>query len=131
MVSTGEGRVTIGDCKQANEIVVYELLTLEYHVYLSSHQIEISGKVTDEPLPCEAIMQGCGRINNPTISCSDTRLPLAALSLPRRFVSPSPNQNYQTCLLGVGILRLLVRLYIPRVMNYTNRKQLGHPILLK
>lgn len=49
LVHTDKFRVTVGDRKEANEIVAYEIFTLQY-VYLSSPQVEMLVRVTGESM---------------------------------------------------------------------------------
>ncbi|XP_062704882.1 uncharacterized protein LOC134287222 [Aedes albopictus] len=136
MVGTGKLRVSVGDRKQANEIVAYELFTLEYFVYIPSHQVEISGKVAEGSLTCETIMQGCGRFKNPSlppVQILDCRqLHSVCQEGEKKVYTPSDefcvtfSGSALPDLLVIGKLRLPVRLYVPKVMNCTNCKQLGH-----
>lgn len=135
-VGSGKLRVTVSDRKQANEIVACELFTREYQTYLPSHRVEIAGVVTEGSMTCEELMQGCGRFKNPSLpsvpilECKQ----LHSVSLVGEKKIYSHSESFCVTFSGsalpnflvIGKLRLPVRLYVPKVMNCTNCKQLGH-----
>lgn len=135
-VGTSKLRVTVSDRKQANEIVTCELFTLEYRVYLPSNEVEISGVVTEGSLTCDEIKQGSGCFKNPSlppVQILDCRQMHSVLREGEKKVF-SLSDSFCVTFSGsalpdfvvIGKLRLPIRLYVPKMMNCTNCKQLGH-----
>lgn len=130
MVGSGKLRVTVGDRKQANEIVASELFTLEYKVYIPSAAVEVSGVVTEGSMTIEELKQGSGRFKNVSLP------PVEILECKQMYsVSQEGDKRvYKTsdsfCVtftgsalpdyVVIGKLRLPVRLYVPKVMNCVN-----------
>lgn len=130
-------RVTVGNRKQANEIVACELFTLEYRVYIPSRDVEIEGVVTEASLTCDDFLKrGVGVFKNPVppevkiLDC--TQMQSASLDGTKKIYSLT--DSFRVTFSGstlpdyvrIGRVRLPVRLFIPRVMNCTKCKQLGH-----
>ena len=130
-------RVSVGSLKQANEIAACELFTREYHVYVPSREVEIDGVVSESSLTCEDLMQyGIGRFKDPMLQpvkileCKQ----LYSVSVAGGKKTYSPSGSFRVTFAGSALpshvvidkVRLPVRLFIPRVMNCLNCKQLGH-----
>lgn len=135
-VSTSKLRVSVGDRKQANEIASYELFTLEYHVYLPSNEVEIRGVITEGSMTCDEIKQGCGRFKNrflPSVQILDCKQ-MHSVSHEGEKKVYSLSDSFCVTFSGSALpdyvmidkLRLPVRLYVPKVMECANCKQLGH-----
>lgn len=130
-------RVNVGNLKQANEIVACELFTLEYRVYIPSHNVEIEGVVTEASMTCDDFLKrGVGVFKNPALpevkilDCSQ----MHSTSLVGTKKTYTPSDSYRVTFSGsalpdyvkVGRVRIPVRLFVPKVMHCTNCKLLGH-----
>ena len=126
-------RVSVADLKQAAS----ELFTLEYHVYVPSREVEIDGVISDSGLSYDDLKKnGEGRFKDPLlppvkiIECKQ----LYSVSVTGDNKIYSPADSYRVIFAGSALpnhvvidkVRLPVRLFIPRVMNCLNCKQLGH-----
>ena len=130
-------RVVVKDLTQANKIATSEFFTREYHVYVPARDVEIDGVVTDSSLSSEFLLKdGVGYFKNtsiPTVKILDCQQ-LRSVSFVEGKKIYSPSDSFRVTFAGsalpshISIHNVLVpvRLYIPRVMNCTNCKQLGH-----
>lgn len=130
-------RVVVSNLKQANEIAVSQFFTLEYRVYIPARDVEIEGVVTESSLNSEILQkQAVGRFKNPLLPAAkilDVQQ-LGSVSLSEGKKSFTPTDSFRVTFSGsalphyieLGKLRLPVRLFVPRVMNCQNCKQLGH-----
>lgn len=137
-VTPNKLRVTVDDRKQANRIVTCERFSIEYRVYIPSHAVEIEGVVTEESLTCADFLhaESFGMFKNralpkvkildcfqlPTVSFVGTKKIYSQSNSFRVTFSGSALPDY----VAIGKVRLPVRLFVPKVMNCTNCKQLGH-----
>lgn len=130
-------RVTVGNRRQANEIVACELFTLEYRVYIPCRDVEIEGVVTEASMTRDDFIQnGVGVFKNPTLpevkildcirmhssSLVGTKKTYTLSDSFRMTFSGSALPDY----VKVGRVRIPVRLFVPKVMHCTKCKQLGH-----
>ncbi|XP_055543317.1 uncharacterized protein LOC129728874 [Wyeomyia smithii] len=130
-------RVRVSDLTQANAIVCSELFTREYRVYIPARIVEIDGVVTEAGLTIDDLLSaGVGRFKNPSIQpvkmleCKR----LHSMSLDGGNKKYTPSDSFRVTFAGsalpnyieVSRVRLPVHLFVPRVMNCLNCKQLGH-----
>ena len=130
-------RVSVTSLKQANEIAACELFTREYHVYVPSREVEIDGVVSEGSLTCEDLLQfGIGRFKDSQLQpvkileCKQ----LYSVSVAGDKKTYSRSDSFRVTFAGSALpshvvidkVRLPVRLFISRVMNCLNCKQLGH-----
>jgi len=130
-------RVVVTNPKHANEIVKCERFTIEYRVYIPSRDVEIDGVVTEESLTRDDLLNGAeGGFKNPSlqpVKILDCKQ-LHSVSLANGTKIYTPSSSFRVTFSGstlpnhisIGRLRLPVRLFIPRIMNCLNCKQLGH-----
>ncbi|XP_058814398.1 uncharacterized protein LOC131678340 [Topomyia yanbarensis] len=134
-VQSDKLRVVVTDLKQANDIVSNSLFTLEYRVYIPSRDVEIDGVVSDACLTVDDLMNdGAGRFKDPNLQSVKI---LECKQLHSKSIEDGnyyPSDSFRVTFAGsalpsyveVGGARLPVRLFVPRVMNCSNCKQLGH-----
>ncbi|XP_055618733.1 uncharacterized protein LOC129763562 [Toxorhynchites rutilus septentrionalis] len=129
-------RVVVSDRKHANAIVIDERFSLEYRVYVPSHDVEISGVVTETGLTCEMIKEGVGKFKRlPLVGVKilDSRQ-LAKVSQEEGKTKFTPSDSFRVTFAGsalpdyvmVGKLRLPVRLFVPKPMTCQKCKSVGH-----
>lgn len=130
-------RVVVNDLKQANDIASSELFTREYRVYVPARDVEIDGVVTDPSLTVEHLLEsGVGCFKNtslPEVKILDCKQ-LRSVSLVGGVKTYTPSDSFRVTFAGSALpshvsihrVRVPVRLYVPRVMNCLNCKQLGH-----
>lgn len=130
-------RVIVNDVEQANNIVSSEFFTREYHVYIPARDVEIDGVITDSSLSVECIiLNGFGCFKNtsiPSVKILDCKQ-LSSVSFVEGKKIYSPSNSFRVTFAGSALpshvsiqnVRIPVRLFIPRVMNCINCKQLGH-----
>ncbi|XP_055549966.1 uncharacterized protein LOC129732771 [Wyeomyia smithii] len=130
-------RVVVKDLTQANKIATSEFFTREYHVYVPARDVEIDGVVTDSSLSSEFLLEdGVGYFKNtsiPTVKILDCQQLRSVFFVEGKKIY-SPSDSFRVTFAGsalpshisIHIVLVPVRLYIPRVMNCTNCKQLGH-----
>lgn len=129
-------RVTVASAKTANAITKSELFTLEYRVYIPSRDVEIDGVITEQSLTPEDVLSGEGRFKSsslPGVKILDCKqMHSSSMTDGKKIFVPS--DSYRVTFEGsalpdyvvIGMVRLPVRLFIPKVMNCQNCKQLGH-----
>ena len=130
-------RVVVGSLKEANEIACCELFTKKFHVYVPSRNVEIDGVVTEPSLEREHfIRHEVGRFKDPRlydVKILDCR-PMHSARLVEGETKYSATGSFRVTFAGSALpnhvvvdrVRLPVRLFVPRVMNCLNCKQLGH-----
>ena len=130
-------RVVVGNLKEANDIACSELFTREYRVYIPARDVEIDGVITDSSLSVECILQsakGCFKNKTcPEVKVLDCKQLRSASIIGGKAVY-TPSDSFRVTFAGSALpshvsihrVRLPVRLYVPRVMNCLNCKQLGH-----
>ena len=130
-------RVVVKSLKQANAIVNFELFTREYRVYIPAKDVEIDGVVTEENLTADDLLnQAVGCFKNPLIpkvKMLECKI-LHSASIVNGKKKYVPSNSFRVTFAGSALpdyilldrVRLPVRLFVPRVMNCLNCKQLGH-----
>lgn len=129
-------RVTVATATAANAIAKSELFTLEYRVYIPSRDVEIDGVITEQSLTPNDVLSGEGRFKSsslPGVKILDCKQ-MHSSSMIDGKKTFSPSDSYRVTFSGsalpdyvvIGMIRLPVRLFIPKVMNCLNCKQLGH-----
>ncbi|XP_062703654.1 uncharacterized protein LOC134286101 [Aedes albopictus] len=129
-------RVTVSDRDQANRIVNYELFTREYKTYLPSLEIECQGVVNDDSLTRASILSGAGGFKNRAVPLVPV-LDAVQMNKAQPDGSTKPSKSIRVTFPGsalpsvlvIGLLRLPVRLYEPKVMHCEKCRQLGHTAL--
>ncbi|XP_062712384.1 uncharacterized protein LOC134289821 [Aedes albopictus] len=129
-------RVTVSDRDQANRIANYELFSREYRTYLPSLEIECHGVVTEDSLTRASILAGAGGFKNRAVPLVPV-LDAVQMNKAQPDGSKKPSQSFRVTFSGsalpsvlvVGLLRLPVRLYEPKVMHCEKCRQLGHTAL--
>ena len=136
-VSPNKMRATVGSLKEANAIVRSKKFTIEYRVYIPARDVEIDGKVTEEGLTASELLDnGVGRFKDPALP------PVRILDVFQLQTGNgegekkaySPSNSWRVTFAGtalpdyvtIGLLRLPVKLFVPRVMNCSNCFRLGH-----
>lgn len=129
-------RVTVATAKTANDIVRCQLFTMEYRVYIPCRDVEIDGVITEQSLTPEDVLSGEGRFKSSSLNAVKIldckQLHSASLVGGQKVFHTS--DSYRVTFSGsalpdyvvIGMIRLPVRMFIPKVMNCLNCKQLGH-----
>ncbi|XP_058824232.1 uncharacterized protein LOC131684954 [Topomyia yanbarensis] len=130
-------RIVVGSLKQANAIASCELFTREYRAYIPSKEIEIDGVITESSLTVDDIIKhGVGRFKDTILK--DVKIleckQLHSVSHEGDKKVYRLSDSFRVTFAGSALpnyviidkIRLPVRLFIPRVMNCLNCKQLGH-----
>ncbi|XP_058833788.1 uncharacterized protein LOC131691425 [Topomyia yanbarensis] len=130
-------RVLVSDLGQANAIACCERFTREFKAYVPCVACEIDGVVSEPGLKCEELLEhGVGCFKDPSLEqikileckqlyTANTEGGKTTYSLSgsiRVTFAGSSLPNY----ILLDKVRLPVRLFVPRVMNCSNCKQLGH-----
>ena len=130
-------RVTAQSLKQANDIASFKLFTLEYRVYVPARVVEIDGVVTERGLTVDQLLKsGIGRFKDSAlqpVKILDCKQ-LHSVSFDNGVKNYTPSDSFRVTFAGSALpshidvdrVRLPVRLFVPRVMNCLNCKQLGH-----
>ena len=130
-------RAVVGNLKEANAIVRSEKFTIEYRVYIPARDVECDGKITEEGLTAAELLQtGVGRFKDPglpSVRILDA-FQLAGVSGQGEGKKYTPSNTWRITFAGtalpdyvsIGVLRLPVKLFVPRVMNCQKCWQLGH-----
>lgn len=130
-------KVTVNNPKEANRIVSDPRFTIEYRVWIPARSVEIDGVVTEEELSMDQIREGNGvfkRRNLPAVKVLEVSQlrTTEGVGESKKFV---PSNSYRVTFEGTalqdflevsGLLRLPVRLYVPKVMSCSNCQKLGH-----
>lgn len=131
-------RVVFTNYKEANAVVNDDRFRLEYRVYVPARVVEIDGVVTsDSDLSPNDFKEAVGVFKNPNIppvkiiDCQQLKKVIKNGSNSQYVPSGSFRITFEGSALPHyvtmnKILRLRVRLYVPKVMSCTNCKQLGH-----
>ncbi|XP_058460823.1 uncharacterized protein LOC131436223 [Malaya genurostris] len=131
-------KVVVKTIEQANKIARHDAFTRSYRVYIPAREVEIDGVVTEASLNCEDLLKhGVGCFRDPTLQkvkildCKQLNSIKIAEDNTKTY---SPSGSFRVTFAGSVLpnfilldrVRLPVRLFVPRVMNCTNCKQLGH-----
>jgi hypothetical protein len=131
-------RAVVANLKAANEIVASQFFTIEYRVYIPSRDVEIEGVISDESLTVEDIKRhGVGRFKN--LASTNVKIldccQLVSGSHVNGQKTYTPSASFRVTFEGTALphyvvidnlLRLPVRLFVPRPMNCRNCKTMGH-----
>ncbi|XP_058814362.1 uncharacterized protein LOC131678309 [Topomyia yanbarensis] len=130
-------RIVVGSLKQANAIASCELFTREYRAYIPSKEIEIDGVITESSLTVDDLVKhGVGRFKDTILK--DVKIleckQLHSVSHEGDKKVYRLSDSFRVTFAGSALpnyviidkIRLPVLLFITRVMNCLNCKQLGH-----
>ncbi|XP_055598740.1 uncharacterized protein LOC129748240 [Uranotaenia lowii] len=131
-------RVVVADRKGANEIVASKFINLEYHVFVPSRNVEIEGVITEMSLKAEYVKSnGVGKfkgLDSTSVEILDCRQ-LKTADVVNGVKKYSPAASFRVTFAGTalphyvlidGMLRLPVRLFVPRPMSCKKCIKMGH-----
>ncbi|XP_055613026.1 uncharacterized protein LOC129759577 [Uranotaenia lowii] len=131
-------RVVVDNHKSANEIVASKFINLEYHVYIPSRNVEIEGVISEMSLEAGYVKShGVGKfksLDSTSVEILDCRQ-LNTTTVVEGVKKYSPSASFRVTFAGTalphyvlidGVLRLPVRLFVPRPMECKNCIKLGH-----